>query len=112
MNNIDDIYKVSRDEYVGFVSQINPAHKKVIVDEKNPSLIKVYTYSKDERRLFAARFIKKDEDEVIEEEYYAVEMPHIEERQAPKKVQTITLESKEEVQAFFDILNSQKKKND
>ena len=40
-----------------------------------------------------------------EEYYYVFNMPDDDERIAPKPVMKITLDNKEDVQAFFDALN-------
>lgn len=101
---IDEKYEVSRDEYVGFIKQIPIEARDTEIINKGDSYTEVHTYSKDKVRHFAARIIDKKEDEV-EEKYYVIDFPLDEERCAPQVVRKITLETKEEVQAFFNALN-------
>ncbi len=106
MNN--DIYEVSRDEYAGFIAQLNK--DKCTVEqlyEDNKTLFKIF--SKSTGTHLTTRIIS---DNGLEH-YYIFNMPLDEERIPAKPVQKITLETKEEVQAFFNILNKlQEKKHD
>lgn len=97
----DNIYEVSRDEYVGFVSQINPRAKTIRQETTESSTI-IKTYSATNKKLLCAREIYKESEE---EHYYVFEMPPEEDRIAAKPVQKIVLESKEQVQAFFNALS-------
>ena len=106
MNN--DIYEVSRDEYVGFINQINPNMRVLKQEEDNGTkLLKIY--SSMSGHLLCSREIYPDNTE----HYYIFEMPLVEERVAAKPVRKVVLENKEEVQAFFDILSqlTKEKKN-
>lgn len=96
----ENIYEVTRDEYVGFVNQINPK-SRVTKQEENEGVKWLKTFSKGSHRLLCAREIFPDETE----HYYVFEMPLDSERIAAKPVRKIVLENKEEVQAFFDILS-------
>lgn len=102
------IYEVERDEYVGFVNQLN----KEMMDteqyyEKDLHIIKVR--SKKTGIHLCTRIITDDGPS----HYYVFNMPLEEERIEPKPVMKITLDTKEEVQAFFDALNKlQGEKND
>lgn len=96
----NSIYEVTRDEYVGFLGQLN----KTMMDieqfyEENLTIMKVR--SKNTGIHLCTRIIPKEGDE----HYYIFNMPADDERVAPKPVMKITLESKDEVQAFFDALN-------
>lgn len=102
------IYEVERDEYVGFVNQLN----KEMMDteqyyEKDLHIIKVR--SKKTGTHLCTRIITDDGPS----HYYVFNMPLEEERIEPKPVMKITLDTKEEVQAFFNALNKlQGEKND
>ena len=103
---IDDIYEVSRDEYVGFLNQIRPSARATkTLEEKNYTILNSYSIKNNNH--LCTRMIPKNEDEI--EKYYVINMPDDDERQAPKAVRKIVLESKEEVQTFFDILSKLQK---
>lgn len=104
----NNIYEVTRDEYAGFIGQLN----KEMMDveqfyQENMTFIKIK--SKNTGIHLCTRIIP-DEGE---EHYYVFNMPADDERIAPKPVMKIQLDTKEEVQAFFDALNKiQQKKDD
>lgn len=99
---IDNIYEVTRDEYVGFLNQIKPtARVTKTIEEDDYTILDSYSIKNEKR--FCVRMIPKIED--AEEKYYVINMPEDDERQNPKAIRKIVLESKEEVQAFFDILS-------
>jgi len=105
----NDIYEVTRDEYAGFIGQLN----KEMMDveqyyEENITIIKIV--SKNTGIHLCTRIIPDDS----EEHYFVFNMPADDERIAPKAIMKINLDTKEEVQAFFDALNKlqQEKKND
>ena len=104
----NEIYEVTRDEYAGFIGQLN----KEMMDveqfyQEDVTFIKIK--SKNTGIHLCTRIIP-DEGE---EHYYVFNMPADDERIAPKPVMKIQLDTKEEVQAFFDALNKlQQKKND
>ena len=96
----NSIYEVERDDYVGFIGQLN----KEMMDveqyyEENMTIIKIK--SKNTETHLCTRIIPEDG----EEHYFIFNMPADDERIAPKPVMKITLDNKEEVQAFFDALN-------
>ena len=96
----NSIYEVERDDYVGFIGQLN----KEMMDveqyyEENMTIIKIK--SKNTGTHLCTRIIPEDG----EEHYFVFNMPADNERIAPKPVMKITLDNKEEVQAFFDALN-------
>ena len=97
MNNI---YEVERDDYVGFLDQLRPDARN-IRQEHNEGVTWIKTFSKQYGNLLCTREIY-DEGE---EHYYIFEMMHDDERQTPKAKRKIRLDTREEVQAFFDILS-------
>ena len=101
----DEVYEVTRDEFKGFMDELKPdcfdyEEYGYVEDDRE---IKIT--SKDGKRHFASiKSYFHDEDEIINH-HYIYEMPHEDERQASKVIRKITLGSKEDVQAFFEILN-------
>ena len=96
----NDIQEVDRDDYAGFIGQLNKTMMDVeqIYEEH---ITRISIVSKKTNTLLCTRIIT-DEGE---EKYFIYNMPLEEERIAPKPVMKITLDSKEQVQAFFDALN-------
>ena len=95
----NSIYEVERDEYVGFIGQLN----KEMMDveqyyQDHMTFMKIR--SKNTGIHLCTRIITEDD-----EHYYIFNMPADDERIAPKPVMKITLNSKEEVQNFFNALN-------
>jgi len=95
----NSIYEVDRDDYVGFIGQLN----KEMMDveqyyEEDLTIMKIR--SKNTGIHLCTRIIS-DEGE----HYYVFNMPADDERIEPKPVMKVTLNSKEEVQKFFDALN-------
>ena len=98
MNN--EIYKVDRDQYVGFMSEIKPECRDGEVSYLDKvTIIKVI--SKKTGKHLCSRIIPEE----AEEEYYIFNMPDDDERQRGRPVRKITLETQEEVQTFFDALS-------
>ena len=96
----NSIYEVSRDEYAGFIGQLNK--DKCAVEqyyEDGFTVIKIK--SKTTNTHLCTRIIPEDDIE----HYYVFNMPADDERIAPKPVMKINIETKEEAQAFFDALN-------
>ena len=96
----NSIYEVERDDYAGFIGQLDKS--KCDVEqfyEQNMTFIKIK--SKATGAHFCTRIIP-DEGE---EHYYVFNMPADDERVEPKPVLKINLDSKEDVQAFFDAIN-------
>ena len=96
----NSIYEVSRDEYAGFIGQLN----KQMCDveqfyEQNMTIMKIK--SKTTGTHLCTRIIPEDDVE----HYYIFNMPADNERVAPKPVMKVSLDSKGEVQAFFDAIN-------
>lgn len=105
----NSIYKVERDEYVGIIGQINPKTSDIeTYHEEYGTVIKIK--NKDGVH-FTTRIIPYEG----EEEYYVFTLPRGEDCLPPKAIRKITLDTKEEVQTFFDVLNKiqmEQKKND
>lgn len=96
----NNIYEVERDDYAGFIGQLN----KQMMDveqfyEDTLTIMKIK--SKKTGKHLCTRVITEEG----EEHYYVFNMPDDDERIAPKPVMKITLNDKEEVQAFFDAIN-------
>ena len=96
----NSIYEVSRDEYVGFIGQLN----KQMMDveqyyEEDLTIMKII--SKNTGTHLCTRIISQAGNEY----YYVFNMPADDERIAPKPVMQVRLETREEVQSFFDALN-------
>ena len=96
----NSIFEVERDQYAGFIGQLN----KDMMDveqyyEQDMTIVKIK--SKNTGIHLCTRFIP-DEGE---EHYYSFHMPADDERIPPKPVLKIQLNSKEEVQNFFNALN-------
>ena len=98
----NELFEVTRDQYVGFLNQIKKEAKKSEVEEDDDG-ITVKTYSVTYGTHFATRYTPKAEDK--NEQYYVFNMPSDDERCAPKPIKKIVLETKEEVQEFFDALS-------
>ena len=104
----NSIYEVERNDYVGFIGQLNKQMVDVEQVYKDDSTI-ISIYSKATGKLLCYCIIPQNDTE----KYYVINMPEDNERVAPKGVWQIKLETREEVQAFFDTLNKiQKEKKD
>lgn len=99
----EDIFEVTRRDYQSFVERIIPGKGRV--DEQN-GFIKLY--SKTTGKCLCGR--KKSEEEG--EKYYIFEYPESDEWGPPIPKVRLTLETKEEVQAFFDALAELRKQNE
>lgn len=100
-------YEVLREDYVHFLDTIKPEARRLEEVEKD-NYLTVNTYSKTYGTLLCSRVIPKDGIA----QYYIFAMPQKEDARQPKAYQQITLETKEEVNAFFDIINKAFKKED
>ena len=93
-------FEVDRDWYVSFIGQLNKSMMDVEQSYfEDISILKVR--SKKTGKLLCTRMITNDNNEF----YYIFEMPDDDERVEPKPVMKITLDDRNDVQAFFDILN-------
>ena len=111
----NNIYEVTRDDYKGFVSQIKPECRDVRIEEIGDTHIAAKIYSKKTGKCLCSRVAySADYGDPDPEKYYIFEMPDNDERKAPTPIRKIVLETKEQVQAFFDFLARKNKetKND
>jgi hypothetical protein len=101
----NSIFEVSRDEYAGVVAQINPNFAEV--EKYYTSECTIIKIVSKKGIHFTTRIIP-DEGE---EGYYVFNLPSAEESLPPKAIRKITLETQEEVQAFFNALNKLQQEN-
>ena len=96
-----DMYMVEREDYVGFFRSIKP--DCIYTERKEDDewgLLQVYSL-KTNKLLGELRHNLKSEDDF----YYIYEFPDQDECCPPKAIRRITLETREEVEAFFQILS-------
>lgn len=102
----NEIYRVGRDEYVGFMDELKPECRDIEMSHlKNSTIVKVL--SKKTGKHLCTRIIPEED----EEQYYIFNMPDNDERQHGRAIRKITLETQEEVQSFFDALSKVMKEN-
>lgn len=102
----NSIYEVNRNEYVGFISELKPDYFDVITHEtEKNTFIKIM--SKKTGKHLSTRIVSPHEPD----HYFIFNIPDNDERQAGKPVRKIVLETKEEVQSFFDALSKIMKEN-
>lgn len=107
----ESIFEVTRDEYKGFVEQIKPECRRIEVEQIDPIHIAAKIYSVNTGKCLCSRMAYNAEyGDPEPEKYYVFEMPEPYERQAPIPKLQITLTTKEEVQAFFNFISEQQKK--
>lgn len=107
--NENSIYEVTREDYKGFVSSINPECRTV--EEKRVGINHIATkiFSKKTGKCLCSRLTSDaDYGEHEPERYYIFEMPEPEERIPPKPVVRVQLTTKEQVQKFFDYIAQHK----
>ena len=97
----ESIYEVTRDEYVGFLGEFRKEAGEVETQYQD-NITTLSIISKKTGKKVCARKIDQDTGEEV---YYIFNMPDDDERCAAKPFRKITLDTKEEVQAFFDVLN-------
>ena len=106
----NSIYEVTRTDYKSFIEQIIPGCGRV--EEVDAGIYHFsYIYSKKTNKKLCGRRIFKGENSHKHhpEKYYIYELPDDDERRAPIPKMRITLETREEVQAFFDALSKMNK---
>lgn len=101
-----EIYEVTLDEYKGFLRQINPAIKKVVTHETHKATI-TNVLSINTHKILCSRETPKSKKG--HEHYYIYNLPENDECIPPPVVQKITLETREEVQEFFNFLSKYQK---
>ena len=108
----ESIFEVSRNEYKSFVETIKPETRKIEEIELDKWHKATKIFSQKTGKCLASRVthLIEDEEEHEPEKYFIFEMPDDDERLAPIPHIQIVLESKEEVQTFFDGLKQLHKK--
>ena len=96
----NEIYKVTRDEYVGFLHQIK-ADCMTATEENLLNDRYIKTYSKKTGTHLCTRIIRDDGEEF----YFVFNMPEDDERKPAPAIRQMTLETREQVQDFFNALN-------
>ena len=99
----ESIYEVERNDYAGVLRQINP--KTTEVREYQTDNAKVLEIKTKRGTLLTRRVIPQEGVE----RYYVFELPQGPNWIQPKPVMRVTLETKEEVQHFFDALSQLQK---
>ena len=97
---MDEIYEVERDQYAGLIGEMKTDCFHMDTSYQEDKTIITLT-SKATGKLITKRIIDADGNET----YFIYDLPENNERLAPKKIRKYELQTKEEVQAFFDILN-------
>lgn len=109
----NSIYEVTRNEYKGFVEQIKPEYRRIEIKEIDERHTAAKIFSVNTGKCLCSRVTySADYGDPEPEKYYVFEMPENYERQAPIPKQQLVLETKEEVQAFFDFLAKTIKKGE
>ena len=95
-----EIYEVTRDEFKGFLDELKPECVDYRICQTGDNKI-IRVFAKDSMdRLFAEQILLEGNAQ-----YYIYEMPRNDERQVSKPIRKIVLETKEEVEKFFEVLN-------
>ena len=102
------IFEVSRTEYSAFVRTLKPEYRKVEVIKQN-SYIYTNIYSSKTNTKLCSRKTPADQDSEERETYYIFNIPSSDERLPDIPVRKITLETKEDVQAFLNYISQQQK---
>lgn len=114
MNN--EIYEVTRSDYKSFIEQIIPGCG--IVKQTDAGVYHfTYIFSKKTGKKLCGKrtYIGESSHKKIPEKYYIYEMPDNDERRDPIPKTRLVLETRQEVQAFFDAmskLNKEQNAND
>lgn len=96
----NEIYEVSRDEYAGFLGQINQKSLDTEVQALDDCIV-IKVFSKTSGEHLCTRIIPEES----EEHYYVFNMPPDEDRVPPPRIAKITLEDRTEVEKFLQILS-------
>jgi len=97
----NSIYEVEREDYKNFIGQLN---KEMMDTEVH--IVENCTFTKIKSKKNGKHLSTRISDSEKEEEYYFIfEYPDNDERIAPKPIMKINLDTKEEVQTFFNALN-------
>lgn len=108
----NDIYEVDRETYKSFFQELKPSCRrteKIMLDENT---VAIETTSINTGAVLCRRTYDNLEEHIEPERYYIFTMPESDERREIKPTLQIRLETPQEVQAFFDLLNRRNKTND
>ena len=105
MNN-REIYEVGRADYAAFVEGIKPSARDIRIEEEGATVF-TNIYSASRNMLLCGRASNPD----IPEKYYIYASPTAEESQPQIPKTRLVLETREQVQAFFDIISKLQKEH-
>ena len=111
----ESLFSVTRNEYKVFVEQIKPECRRVETIELNRTSTAVKVFSKKTGKCLCSRVSYEplvEGEERRPEEYYIFEMPDDDERQAYKPKAQLVLETREEVQAFVNLMSKLQKEKE
>ncbi len=98
---MDEMYEVTRDEFVGFKDQFKSG---IYLTEKD-SDDKLNTLKYISIKTGALLCAQTEDINTGDMKYYVITMPDDDERKAPPRKRKIELQTREEVEAFFKIIN-------
>ena len=103
-----EIFEVTKADFRAFAERLKPecCHTETIQPEED--FLQMYTYSNRTETLLCGREKKLDSPE----KYYIFNYPEEDEWGPPIPKMKLTLETAEEVQAFFDALKKMKEQQD
>ena len=103
----NDIYQVDREDYKAFLGQLDTT--KTHIEESYEDQVHIINIiSNKSNTLLCSRVC---DAEVEEEHYFIFNYPTNDERTVPKPILKINLESREQVQEFFNALSKFQKEN-
>lgn len=108
----ESLFSVTRNEYKVFVEQIKPDYRRVEEVElsNNSTAIKIFSNKTGKCLCSRVSYTPLIEgEERRPEEYYIFEMPDDDERQEYKARPRLVLETREEVQAFVNLISKMQK---
>lgn len=104
-----ELYEVDRQYYKDFISQIKPSARDVVIEEDD-QIATTKVISINTKKLLCARESHKKTQ--VPEKYYIYNMPEQDETQPFIPKRQLVLETREQVQAFFDFLSKYQKEHD
>ena len=107
MNDMS-LFEVSREEYKQFVKRIKPGCGEIANEEINRHAMATKIMSKKTGKCLCSRVCYDDE---TPEQYYIFEIPDADESQEYIPCKKVVLETREQVQAFFDVMAKLSKEN-
>ncbi len=104
-----EFYEVNRNDYKEFISTIKSDCRDIRIENISDVRQAANVYSKKTNKLLCGREYNIQDVERMPEKYYIYSTPDAEESVPARGKIQITLETKEEVQKFFDYLSKQEK---